>query len=105
MNARDLGAALARLHGGCAWIEPAIPAAPGPAVPSRPDVTSLKQLTATELRVLSSLGDGLANKQIADSLNLSVHTVKTHMSSIFRKLDVSNRTKLAMSLQQLRLSA
>jgi DNA-binding NarL/FixJ family response regulator len=31
--------------------------------------------------------------------------VKTHMSSIFRKLDVSNRTKLAMSLQQLRLSA
>jgi DNA-binding NarL/FixJ family response regulator len=105
MHARDLRAALTQLRGGGAWIEPAIPAAPGPAAPSHPDVSSLRLLTATELRVLSSLGDGLANKQIADSLNLSVHTVKTHMSSIFRKLDVSNRTKLAMSLQQLRLSA
>lgn len=100
MQAAHLAAALTQLHKTDGWIQPAL--APPQAQLSPP---SLHRLTATEMRVLHSLGDGLANKQIADSLNLSVHTVKTHMSNIFRKLDVSNRTRLVMSLQQIRLSA
>ncbi|WP_020680982.1 response regulator transcription factor [Marinobacterium rhizophilum] len=100
MSAADLGAALLELHQGSDWIELTRPRSPAGLSPP-----SLKGLTTTELKVLNSLGEGLANKQIADSLNLSVHTVKTHMSNIFRKLDISNRTRLAMSVQQLRLSA
>jgi DNA-binding NarL/FixJ family response regulator len=100
MQAAHLAAALAQLREAERWVQPAL-------APARPELSppSLHRLTATEMRVLHSLGDGLANKQIADSLNLSVHTVKTHMSSIFRKLDISNRTRLVMSLQQIRLSA
>nr|WP_067288428.1 response regulator transcription factor [Marinobacterium profundum] len=100
MQVAHLAVALTQLREGERWIQPAL--AQPCAEPSPP---SLHRLTATEMRVLHSLGDGLANKQIADSLNLSVHTVKTHMSNIFRKLGVSNRTRLVMSLQQIRLSA
>ncbi len=99
MNASELSHALVQLSAGADWIEPRRQTASGSCT-----AEAMQHLTATELRVLLSLGEGLANKQIAHTLNLSVHTVKTHMSNIFRKLDVSNRTKLAMSVQQLRLS-
>jgi DNA-binding NarL/FixJ family response regulator len=106
MRRADLAAALAQLEHNTAWIEPAKHPATDPGLaPGGLSTPSLQRLTATELRVLRSLGEGRANKQIAVSLNLSVHTVKTHMSNIFRKLDVNNRTHLVMSVQQLRLPA
>ncbi len=39
------------------------------------------------------LSDGLLNKQIAYELNVSEATIKAHMTAIFRKLDVKNRTQ------------
>jgi DNA-binding NarL/FixJ family response regulator len=39
------------------------------------------------------LAKGLANKQIASALGISEHTVKFHVSSIYTKLNVSNRTE------------
>jgi len=50
-------------------------------------------LTDRELEVLGLLAKGLANKQIAVSLGISEHTVKFHVSSIYTKLDVTNRTE------------
>ncbi|MEJ2759476.1 MAG: response regulator transcription factor, partial [Anaerolineales bacterium] len=50
-------------------------------------------LTERELEVLTLLADGLANKQISAALNISEHTVKFHVSSIYTKLDVSNRAE------------
>jgi DNA-binding NarL/FixJ family response regulator len=50
-------------------------------------------LTERELEVLGLLARGLANKQIAVSLGISEHTVKFHVSSIYTKLDVTNRTE------------
>jgi DNA-binding NarL/FixJ family response regulator len=50
-------------------------------------------LTERELDVLSLLGQGLANKQIALRLQLSENTVKFHISSIYSKLGVNNRTE------------
>jgi DNA-binding NarL/FixJ family response regulator len=50
-------------------------------------------LTERELDVLSLLGEGLANKQIAHKLQLSENTIKYHISSIYSKLDVGNRTE------------
>ena len=50
-------------------------------------------LTEREAEVLALLSKGLANKQIAVSLGISEHTVKFHVSSIYQKLNVTNRTE------------
>lgn len=50
-------------------------------------------LTERELEVLGLLARGLANKQIAVLLGISEHTVKFHVSSIYTKLNVANRTE------------
>lgn len=50
-------------------------------------------LSARELEVLELLAEGLSNKLIAHSLNISEHTVKTHVASIFAKLGASSRTE------------
>jgi DNA-binding NarL/FixJ family response regulator len=50
-------------------------------------------LTDRELEVLGLLAKGLANKQIALALGISEHTVKFHVSSIYTKLNVTNRTE------------
>ncbi|HSJ89409.1 MAG TPA: response regulator transcription factor [Anaerolineales bacterium] len=50
-------------------------------------------LTERESEVLGLLSRGLANKQIAVELGISEHTVKFHVSSIYTKLNVTNRTE------------
>lgn len=50
-------------------------------------------LTERESEVLGLLAKGLANKQIAVELNISEHTVKFHVSSIYARLNVTNRTE------------
>jgi len=50
-------------------------------------------LTDRESEVLGLLSKGLANKQIAMELGISEHTVKFHVSSIYQKLNVTNRTE------------
>ena len=50
-------------------------------------------LSERELEVLGLLSKGLANKQIATALGISEHTVKFHVSSIYQKLNVTNRTE------------
>ena len=50
-------------------------------------------LTDREQEVLTLLSRGLANKQIANELGISEHTVKFHISSIYAKLNVTNRTE------------
>lgn len=53
-------------------------------------------LTLREHEVLRLLAEGLPNKQIADRLNISEHTVKFHVSSILSKLGASSRTEAVM---------
>lgn len=55
----------------------------------------LDPLTGREIEVLQSLAQGLANKQISLALGISEHTVKFHVSSIYAKLGVTNRTEAA----------
>jgi DNA-binding CsgD family transcriptional regulator len=50
-------------------------------------------LTPREIEVLSTIGEGLTNKLIARRLNISLHTVKFHIESLFRKLGVRTRTE------------
>jgi DNA-binding NarL/FixJ family response regulator len=50
-------------------------------------------ITESELRVLRALAQGKSNKQIAADLFITEQTVKFHLTNIYRKLDVSNRTE------------
>ncbi|AJR06857.1 DNA-binding response regulator [Photobacterium gaetbulicola] len=58
-------------------------------------------LTPQQYKVLGMLSDGLLNKQIAYELNVSEATIKAHMTAIFRKLGVKNRTQAVILLQQM----
>ncbi|MCS7350073.1 response regulator transcription factor [Thermoflexus sp.] len=52
-----------------------------------------EELTPREIEVLRLLADGLANKEIAARMGISEHTVKFHVSSIYRKLGAANRAE------------
>ncbi|MBQ3784570.1 MAG: response regulator transcription factor [Lachnospiraceae bacterium] len=53
-------------------------------------------LTKREIEVLKLIAQGLYNKEIADTLSISEKTVKNHVSNIFRKINVSDRTQAAV---------
>lgn len=59
----------------------------------------LGSLTPAQRRVLAGLRSGLLNKQIAYEMGISEATVKAHMTAIFRKLGVNNRTQALLMLQ------
>ena len=60
-----------------------------------------QSLTARQLQVISLVGQGLSNKEIANSLKISEGTVKQHIFAIFRLLSVSSRAKLALLSQRI----
>jgi DNA-binding NarL/FixJ family response regulator len=62
---------------------------PGAAKPQLP----YERLTQRELEVLQSAADGLTNREIAERLFISEKTVKNHISNIFSKLNVNDRTQ------------
>lgn len=63
---------------------------------ARPDVDSSIALTGREREVLGLVAEGQTDQQIAGSLNISIHTVKTHMRNILSKLQVSHRHEAAL---------
>jgi DNA-binding NarL/FixJ family response regulator len=91
----ELTAAVQALHEGLLVGIPALlrKALSQPSPEERPAESLDDPLTARELEVLQSLAQGLANKQIAQALNISEHTVKFHVSAIYAKLGVTNRTE------------
>lgn len=60
-------------------------------------------LSTREQEVLQYVADGLASKQIAQRLHISVHTVKAHIQRIYKKLGVSRRTQAVAKAEQLHL--
>lgn len=68
-----------------------------------PGLRPLDRLNPRELEVLSGISQGLRNRQIAEQLQLSEHTVKFHVRNILDKLDVSSRGEAAALARDLRL--
>jgi len=60
------------------------------------DKEKIDSLTKRELQLLIQVASGLSNKEIATSLDISERTVKNHISNIFKKIDVSDRTQAAV---------
>ena len=60
------------------------------------DEIKIESLTKRELQVLKELAIGKFNRDIAKEMEISERTVKNHISSIFKKLDVTDRTQAAV---------
>jgi DNA-binding CsgD family transcriptional regulator len=64
-----------------------------------------RALTPTERLVAARVAEGLANERVAHELGVSVATVKTHLTHVYAKLGVTNRTQLAVHVLRARRSA
>ena len=94
----DLADAIRRIDAGDAVFSPRLAGfvldAFAGVMPTEDD-PELDQLTTREKDVLRLIARGFAYKQVARKLNISIKTVETHVSSVLRKLQLSNRHELA----------
>ena len=61
------------------------------------------RLTPTQIKVMRGVHSGQLNKQIAYDLGIAEATVKAHMTALMRKLNVRNRTQVAIAAQRFTL--
>ena len=67
--------------------------------PAKPDDAEEVRLSKRETEILELLTKGLANKEIADRLDISVETVRVHLRRVYEKLHVHSRTEAAMKFR------
>lgn len=93
----ELKKAIRAVKDGENYIQPSlIPALNSQLVNRDFDKDLISSLTNRELEVLVQVANGMFNKEIATNLNISERTVKNHISNIFKKIDVSDRTQAAV---------
>lgn len=89
--------ALCQIHDGDVWFDTDI-------TENEEDTVlfdKLASLTPAQRRILNLVSEGMLNKQIAYQMEISEATVKAHITAIFRKLDVVNRTQAVLVAKQL----
>ena len=99
VDPRDLGAAIRQVVNRSVYHAPVETGANGATLSEETG------LTASEQRVLDALARGLTNKEIARELWLTEQTVKFHLTRIYRRLGVANRTEAVRCAYQKRLVA
>lgn len=93
----ELKCAIEKVNSGEEYIQPSlIPSLNSTLANKDIDKEKIKSLTKRELEVLIKVASGNFNKDIADSLDISERTVKNHISNIFKKIDVADRTQAAV---------
>lgn len=93
----ELKKAIESVVNGENYIQPSlIPMLNAKLVSRDTDKDKIDQLTKRELEVLIKVANGMFNREIAISLNISERTVKNHISNIFKKIQVSDRTQAAV---------
>jgi DNA-binding NarL/FixJ family response regulator len=95
--------AITKVHAGELWLDRLATARllaelsrPMPAAERDPDAERAALLTQREREVVSLVGEGLRNSQIAGRLCISEVTVRNHLTSVFRKLEIANRFQLVI---------
>jgi len=78
-------------------------APPAPPFDGNPQAQASLGISPRELEVLEQLAAGLSNKEIAARLNVSPHTVKTHVARLFEKLGARRRTEAILKARELGL--
>jgi len=96
-NSDELKKAIFSVMSGETYIQPnLIPLLNAKMMDRDQDNAKLELLTRREIEVLKLLAVGMYNKEIAIKLNISERTVKNHVSNIFKKIDVTDRTQAAV---------
>ncbi|MBU5474203.1 response regulator [Roseburia sp. MSJ-14] len=96
-NSDELKKAIYSVIDGESYIQPnLIPILNSKMIERDVEKEKLALLTKRELEVLKLMAVGSYNKEIGEKLNISERTVKNHISSIFKKIDVSDRTQAAI---------
>jgi DNA-binding NarL/FixJ family response regulator len=95
--------AIAKVHAGELWLDRSATARllaelsrPAPPADRDPDSERTGLLSGRERQVVSLVGEGLRNSQIANRLCISEVTVRNHLTSVFRKLELANRFQLVI---------
>ena len=93
----ELKKAIFTIAEGETYIQPSlIPQLNSQRIEKDKDGAKIDNLTRRELEVLKLLAVGKYNKEIAEELDISERTVKNHVSNIFKKIDVTDRTQAAV---------
>lgn len=93
----ELKKAIFTVADGETYIQPSlIPALNAKMIDTNKDAEKIKSLTKRELDVLKLLAVGMFNKEVGKRLEISERTVKNHVSNIFKKLGVTDRTQAAV---------
>lgn len=96
-GSEELKKAIQSVMEGDSYIQPSlIPSLNSRLVNRDIDKEKIAALTKREMEILTQIAGGMFNKEIAMNLNISERTVKNHISNIFKKIDVYDRTQAAV---------
>ena len=96
-GSEELKKAIQSVMDGDSYIQPSlIPSLNSRLVNRDIDKEKIAALTKREMEILTQIAGGMFNKEIAMNLNISERTFKNHISNIFKKIDVSDRTQAAV---------
>lgn len=96
-ESNELKKAIISIVNGESYIQPnLIPALNSKLVSRDKDKDKIDSLTNREMEVLICVANGMFNREIADELSISERTVKNHVTNIFKKIDVADRTQAAV---------
>lgn len=101
--AEDLVKAIEKVHAGEVWLDRTMTASVLTEMARTredrdrdPEAAKIATLTERECEVVALIGEGLKNKEIASRLSITETTVRHHLTSIFSKLEVSDRLELVI---------
>lgn len=96
-----IGEAVKAVLNGDIWVPEGVELTAEPDDDARDLLQRIRTLTPQQMRVLTMLGEGLLNKQIAYELSVSEATVKAHVSAVLQKLNVDSRTQAVIVLSKI----
>ncbi|NMM41028.1 response regulator transcription factor [Pseudoalteromonas arctica] len=100
----DIGGAINQILDGDVWLPPELKDKVASITNEDKEIAAqVASLTPQQYKVLQYLHEGLLNKQIAYELHISEATIKAHITAIFRKLGVYNRTQAVLIAAKLQL--